>query len=360
MSIRIEPVPYLLHFRFAAGTSRGILHEKKIWILRLTDTENPGVCAYGECGPLAGLSVDDIPDFEVQLQEVCQLFNQLDLEVFPFNLPMIVQQVVPEHLPSVRFGLETALYDYLNGSRRMIFPNAFAAGKQGIPINGLIWMGEKEFMLKQIEDKLQQGYTTIKIKVGAIDFEQECEILRFIRSRFSPEKITLRVDANGAFSAEDVHDKLEKLSAFKLHSIEQPVKAGQTQLMQQIAMESPVPVALDEELIGLPAYMQKFNLLKAIQPPYIILKPSLLGGFQQCREWIEIADRLHIGWWITSALESNIGLNAIAQFTGSFPAQMPQGLGTGQLYHNNFPSPLTIRNGYLHYEEAEKWDFSPL
>lgn len=360
MSLSIEPIPYLLKFKFAAGTSRGVLQEKKIWILKISDSERPDLHAYGECGPLAGLSVDDVPDFENRLHEVCQTFNQLDLEVFPFNLPMILQQIVPQNLPSVCFGLETALLDYLNGSKKVIFSNYFSDSKKGIPINGLIWMGEIDFMLRQIEDKLNQGYTTIKVKVGALDFEQECEVLSFIRSRYSADQIELRVDANGAFSAEEVHFKLERLSAFQLHSIEQPVKAGQATLMKEVAATSPIPIALDEELIGVPDYMQKYNLLKTVNPQYIILKPSLLGGFQQCREWIEIANRLSIGWWITSALESNIGLNAIAQFTASLNIKMPQGLGTGQLYHNNIPSPLAIRDGFLHYDHKAKWDFSSL
>lgn len=360
MSLSIEPIPYLLHFKFAAGTSRGVLQEKKIWILKLSDTDNPGVHAYGECGPLSGLSVDDVPDFESRLYNVCEGFNQMDLEVFPFNLSMVLEQVVPENLPSVRFGIETTLLDYLNGNKRVIFPNNFSQAEKGISINGLIWMGPKDFMLQQIEDKLKQGYTTLKIKVGALDFEQECAVLSHIRSRYSPEQIEIRVDANGAFSAEQVHTKLERLAAFNLHSIEQPVKAGQTDLIAEVAAGSPIPVVLDEELIGVKDYQQKHHLLKVIQPPYIILKPSLLGGFQQCREWIEIANRLNIGWWITSALESNIGLNAIAQFTGSFRVNMPQGLGTGQLYHNNFPSPLSIQQGHLYYQQDKRWDFSAL
>ncbi|SEI74729.1 o-succinylbenzoate synthase [Dyadobacter koreensis] len=360
MPLRIVFQPYTLHFRMEAGTSRGVLKQKTSWILKVTDEEQPGVVGYGECGPLPGLSVDDIPDFGAQLAEVCELFNQLDLEVFPFNLSIILEQVVPEHLPSVRFGIEMALLDYMNGGEKMQYKNAFSKGEKGISMNGLIWMGSYDHMVSQIEDKLAQGYTTLKMKVGAIDFDQECRVLQSVRSRFSPSEITLRVDANGAFQPEDVHEKLKRLSGFDLHSIEQPIRAGQTELLAELCVSSPVPIALDEELIGIFDYRKKFALLKKTQPPFIILKPTLLGGFQHCKEWIEIATRLSIGWWMTSALESNIGLNAISQFTASFDNQLPQGLGTGQLYHNNFASPLKTDQGYLFYDKQENWDLSSL
>ena len=218
-------------------------------------------------------------------------------------------------------------------------------------------MGDYDFMQQQVQQKLEQGFATLKMKVGAIDFQQELQVLASVRKQFSASEITLRVDANGAFNAENVDTKLEALARFDLHSIEQPVKAGQHELMAQICASSPVPVALDEELIGIFDYREKFALLKKIQPTYIILKPGLLGGFQQTKEWIEIADRLKIGWWITSALESNIGLNAIAQFTSQFHNELPQGLGTGQLYHNNFESPLYIRDGHLFYDLNKEWEF---
>lgn len=356
MPLKIVYKPHTLHFRKEAGTSRGVLTQKTSWIVIVTDSEKPGVAGYGECGPLPGLSVDDIPDFEAQLADVCSIFNELDLDVFPFNLAIILEQLIPENLPSVRAGVEMALLDIMNGGQRMLFKNGFSNKGEGILMNGLIWMGSYEHMMAQVEEKLAQGYATLKMKVGAIDFGQECRILETIRKRFDKNTITLRVDANGAFTAADVKEKLDRLSAFDLHSIEQPVKGGQHELMTDLCGSSPVPVALDEELIGITTYRAKFALLKKLMPPFIVLKPTLLGGFTATSEWIEIANRLHIGWWITSALESNIGLNAIAQYTAQFNNPLPQGLGTGQLYTNNFDSPLIVENGHLHYRKELAWE----
>lgn len=321
--------------------------QKTSWIISITDIEEPGVEGMGECGPLVGLSVDDIPDFETRLIEVCDLFNELDLQVFPFNLGIILDQVVPLELPSIRFGIEMALLDFMNGGRRIYFNNAFTAGEKGILMNGLIWMGSFDEMTEQFQRKIEQGYTTLKMKVGAIDFEQECRILNKVRSQYSSREITLRVDANGAFTNDNVMERLKRLAEFDLHSIEQPLKAGQIDCMTELCEISPIPIALDEELIGISDYRQKFALLKKIKPRYVILKPTLLGGFRHTKEWVEIANRLDIPWWITSALESNIGLSAIAQFAASFDNHLPQGLGTGQLYDNNFQSPLNIRDGRL-------------
>ncbi len=360
MPLKIVFQPHTLRFRMEAGTSRGVLTEKTSWIIRITDSEEPGVEGLGECGPLKGLSVDDLPDFQQQLTAICDQFNQMDLEVFPFNLGIILDQVVPVHLPSARAGIEMALLDFMNGGKRIYFDNKFARGEAGIPMNGLIWMGSYEHMISQIEKKLDEGYTTIKMKVGAIDFEQECRILKAVRARYSPQEITLRVDANGAFANDQAMIKLQRLAEYQLHSIEQPIRAGQPDCMAELCEISPIPVALDEELIGISDYRQKFALLKKIRPPFIILKPTLLGGFRHTKEWIEIANRLDIAWWITSALESNIGLAAIAQFTASFDNRMPQGLGTGQLYHNNFPSPLETRSGYLFNNQFGSWDLSEL
>ena len=360
MPLLIQYQPYVLKFRFEAGTSRGIMTEKTSWLLKVTDQEQPGITGFGECGPLPGLSVDAGADFETKLAEICGLFNSLDLEVFPFNLNIILEQLIPAELPAIRFGVETALHDFMNGGERVLYKNDFSQKKAGIAINGLVWMGSEEFMQQQIQEKLAQGFTTIKIKVGAIDFAQECRVLEGTRSRFAQEEIALRVDANGAFLADEVEEKLNRLAVYKLHSIEQPVAVGQPELMAQLAVNSPIPIALDEELIGKIDYMEKFSLLKSIHPKYIILKPTLLGGFQQCREWIEIAQRLSIGWWITSALESNIGLNAIAQFTAQFDTSLPQGLGTGELYENNFSSPLAIREGKLFADGPHAWDLDLL
>lgn len=352
MPLKIVYKPYTLHFRNEARTSRGVLTQKTSWLIKITDDEKPGIEGFGECGPLPGLSFDDIPDFENQLASVCALFNELELDVFPFNLGIILDQVIPQQLPSIRFGIEMALLDIMNGGERIHFKNAFSKGESGILMNGLIWMGSFEHMSEQVQQKLDQGFSTLKMKVGAIDFDQECRILASIRNRFDKDAITLRVDANGAFDADHVAGRLKRLSEFDLHSIEQPVKAGQHALMQELCQTSPVPVALDEELIGVFGYREKFALLKKLMPPFIILKPTLLGGFAQTAEWIEIANRLHIHWWITSALESNIGLSAIAQFTASYNNPLPQGLGTGQLYTNNFDSPLVVENGFLSYDRS--------
>ncbi len=358
MPLLIQYQPYELRFKFDAGTSRGVLSKKTSWFIRITDHEQPGVVGFGECGPLPGLSVDDAPDFEAKLREICTLFNSLDLEIFPFNLPILLQQLIPPHFPSIRFGIETALLDFLNGGEKIQFVNDFSKNGKGITINGLVWMGSEDHMRQQIEEKVSLGYTTIKMKVGALDFEQECRLLEMIRTRYPKDEIAVRVDANGAFSPDTVFEKLHRLHAYDLHSIEQPIATGQLDLLAEVVANSPVAVALDEELIGKMDYMQKFALLKRVHPPYIILKPTLLGGFQQCKEWIEIAQRLSIGWWITSALESNLGLNSIAQFTAQYDPILPQGLGTGQLYHNNLPSPLEIREGKLYSNHDTDWDLS--
>lgn len=355
MPLKIVFQPHILRFKKAAGTSRGVLTQKTSWILRITDIEEPGIEGIGECGPLVGLSIDDIPDFENRLTEVCTLFNEMDLQVFPFNLGIILDQVVHVTLPSIRFGIEMALLDFMNGGKRVYFNNAFTIGESGILMNGLIWMGSFDEMNEQIERKLEQGYTTLKLKVGAIDFEQECRILHKVRSRYSSKEITLRVDANGAFTTDHVMEKLKQLAQFDLHSIEQPIQAGQIDCMTELCEISPIPVALDEELIGISDYRQKFAMLKKIKPQFVVLKPTLLGGFRHTKEWIEIANRLNIPWWITSALESNIGLSAIAQFTAAFDNKLPQGLGTGQLYHNNFESPLDIQNGRLFNDPNRSW-----
>ncbi|MBD2704260.1 o-succinylbenzoate synthase [Spirosoma sp. BT702] len=360
MSLQVDYLKHTLHFRFEAGTSRGTLTQKTSYIIRLRDDEQPHVVGYGESGPLVGLSYDDRPDFEECLAQFCREFNALDLELFPWNLPIILTQIISPQFPSILFGFETAMLDFLSGGKRIIQPSDFTEGRHPIPINGLIWMGNPAFMKQQIEEKLQAGYTTLKLKIGALDFEQECDLLRMIRERFTAQQITLRVDANGAFHANEAMTKLERLATFDLHSIEQPIAAGQSDLMAELCRHTPLPIALDEELIGQMEYVHKFRLLKKIQPQFIILKPTLLGGLRHCDEWIEVANRLNIGWWITSALESNIGLNAIAQYTAQHKHLLPQGLGTGQLYTNNFGSPLSLNQGFLYYDPAQVWNLDVL
>lgn len=249
------------------------------------------------------------------------------------------------------------MLDLINGGERLIFNNSFSKGESSLIINGLVWMGDEQFMLNQIDEKLKAGYSCIKMKIGAIDFDKECGLLKSIRDKYSHDRITLRVDANGAFGKDDALKKLKTLATFKIHSIEQPIKQGQVDFMSQLCLKSPIAIALDEELIGVWGYENKKRLLKKINPQYIILKPTLLGGILETKEWLSIAEELKIGWWITSALESNIGLNAVSQLTAEFKVDMPQGLGTGGLYNNNFPSPLSLEREELYYrKEGTQWE----
>lgn len=322
-------------FKRPSGTSRGILTEKHAWFIEIWNEDNPDIIGTGECSIIPGLSPDYKTDeqYEQKLISVCNNLSQ-DLSDFP----------------SIQFGLETALLDLKNGGKGIIFDNDFTNGKQKITINGLIWMGEEAFMQEQIEQKIAEGFTTIKLKIGAIDFDSEIALLKSIRSRFSSEQITLRVDANGAFSFEEALYKLSILSKLDLHSIEQPIKAGQWKEMSQLCSSTPLPIALDEELIGVNLLEDKMKLLDVISPQYIILKPSLHGGIKGCKEWIELAEKLNVSWWMTSALESNVGLNAICQFTAEYNNNLPQGLGTGSLYIENTPTNLKVENGMIFRE----------
>ncbi|MBN2215363.1 MAG: o-succinylbenzoate synthase [Bacteroidales bacterium] len=332
-------------FKTPASTSRGILHQKKSWFIIL---ENDNLSGIGECSPIPGLSADLNTDLETIAGDLCEFINaghhprEFDLSCYP----------------SVRFGLETAMLDLKNGGRRIIYPSGFTAGHISIPVNGLIWMGTRDHMEKQIEEKIEAGYKCLKLKIGATDFETETDLLQNLR-RAHPET-EIRLDANGAFNADEALKKLDMLSRFNIHSIEQPVKPRQNKLLAEICNKSPVPVALDEELIGINDAGRRRELLEEVRPAYIVLKPGLLGGFAACEEWISIAKTTRTGWWITSALESNIGLNAIAQWTATLRTEMVQGLGTGTLYINNFPSPLHIRNTRLSYLPEINWDLSQI
>ncbi len=330
---------HLLEFKKPSGTSRGILTHKKCWILTLTDSLT-SIQGLGECSIIEGLSPDYNSDeeYEQKLDEVCQKLNYFIENPKQLNA-----------FPSILMGLEMCMFDLVNGGKQIYFPSEFTNGKMSIPINGLVWMGDKSFMKEQIESKLKEGYSCIKMKVGAIDFETELELLREIRKSYSKEQIVLRVDANGSFSPESALPKLTALAELDLHSIEQPIEIGQTEIMHQLCRTSPLPIALDEELIGINETKDRIALLDKIKPQYIILKPSLHGGFSGSQEWIKLATERGIDWWMTSALESNIGLNAIAQFAGKLNVQQPQGLGTGALFIENFESPLFIENGRLFY-----------
>jgi O-succinylbenzoate synthase len=336
-------------FGFDARTSRGPMRDKRSWFIRISDTRYPNVVGIGECGPLPGLSVDDVPHFETVLGDVLQ---RIEGQEVPPNIEEWVRQIVPARYPSVTFGLETALLDLVHGGKRLLFDNDFARGVP-VPINGLVWMSDVESMLRQANQLVGRGFTCIKIKVGGCDFDEECRMLRAFREVHDRNHITLRLDANGAFAPDEALDKLSRLSEFDVHSIEQPIKARLPE-MASICSESPIPIALDEELIG--KEEAKDALLDTIMPAFIVLKPTLHGGMLHCREWISKAEERGIGWWITSALESSIGLNAISQFVASFRPTIPQGLGTGSIYTNNIGSPLKVENGSLRSDPRGSWE----
>jgi len=333
---------YILNFKKPSGTSRGILKEKETWFFIL---EADGRYGIGECGLLKGLSIDDVSDYEKTLQWVCTNC-ELGFSVLYDKLTAY---------PSIQFGIEQAFLSLQSANPFHLFPSAFITARQPIPINGLIWMGTPEFMLGQIEAKLKSGFRCIKMKIGAINFKSELAILKQIRDKYNAEQIELRVDANGAFKPENANQQLEELAVLDLHSIEQPIRQGNHFEMHKLCKNTPLPIALDEELIGVFDAIEKEKLLQTIQPQFIILKPSLIGGFKSCQEWITLAETYGIGWWITSALESNIGLNAIAQWTYLLKNTMPQGLGTGGLFTNNFESPLTVSDGNLFYRKSLHW-----
>lgn len=327
-----------LEFTKPVRTSRGGISRKHGYLLSVSNVQNPGVTGTGECSTLEGLSYDDKAEYEEVLASLCRNINQ--------PIKKLMEQY--REWPSICFGLETAMLDLKNGGTGLLFYTPFTKGREPIPINGLVWMGDYDFMLSQIDEKIAAGFKVIKLKIGAIDFESELNLLRHIRSRKDSSEITIRLDANGAFSCGEVVDKLYALAEFNIHSIEQPVKAGTIGLMKDICEMSPIPVALDEELIGHHSHQERSHLIQAIKPAYIILKPSLLGGFSACNDWIKVCNENEVGYWITSALESNVGLNAIAQYTSSIDTKgMPQGLGTGSLFRNNFPSQMEIVNGEL-------------
>ena len=335
---------YFLNFRRPSGTSRGVLTQKETWFLLLEEDGKKGI---GECGLLRSLSIDDRSDYENQLKWVCK------------NIHLGKDRLWEElkEFPSIQFGVEMAFRSLASKSPFLLYPSGFTSGAKAIPINGLVWMGDKAFMKEQIVQKIEDGFGCIKLKIGAIDFDTELDLLKYIRSQFSSEEIELRVDANGAFSATEALEKLKKLSDYDLHSIEQPIRQGQPSEMAELCRNSPIPIALDEELIGVFDVTKKRELLQTIQPQFVIFKPSLIGGFRGTEEWMNLAGEQGIGWWITSALESNVGLNAIAQFTFTFENEMPQGLGTGGLYTNNFDSPLQVQQGTLKYEPQVNWKF---
>lgn len=326
---------YTLQFKRPAGTSRGVLTEKPTWLLTIEHNGRRGI---GECSPLPGLSIDDISDYErSKLLWTCAHIS--------LGKEALWEQL--KSYPSIQFGVEQAFLSLETKQEGVLFPSPFTEGQVPIPINGLIWMGDKDYMQQQIREKLSQGFHCIKMKIGAIDFETEYALLKGIRQQYAPSDIELRVDANGAFSPLEALEKLKRLSDLEIHSIEQPIRAGQYEQMAHLCEASPLPIALDEELIGVACPERKKEILQWIRPAYIILKPSLIGGYRGSEEWIDLAEKQGIGWWVTSALEGNVGLSAIAQWTYTLKNPLPQGLGTGSLYTNNFPSSLEVKNGGL-------------
>jgi len=380
--------PYKLIFRTPGGTSRGVLTEKTSWFITLRDESRPNISGIGECSVLPALSPDDHPMLETKIKEVCENIHSLVPEFLKFqnfakntprkknhisepqniNAPFKPNASLIDQLskasfhktlaqwPAIRFAIETAMIDLVNGGEKELFPSPFTDGEAGIPINGLIWMGTPEEMLRQIEEKLDAGFRCLKMKIGAIAFEAEYKILKRLRKEFPKDELELRVDANGAFSPAQAPRILEQLAKLDIHSIEQPIAAGQWEKMAALCEASPLPVALDEELIAITCPAEKEKLLSTIHPQFIILKPSLTGGFLTSQQWIDVAREYNTGWWVTSALESNIGLNAIAQWTFILNSSMPQGLGTGQVFTNNIKSPLKIKDGQLWLKKQVSYD----
>lgn len=332
--MRLAICPYMLKFRQPAGTSRGVMTEKPTYLLKLWDERNPEVYGLGEAAVFPGLSPEADHRYEYKLIELLA------------NVAIGRPTDLSRH-SSIQFGFEQALRDFASGGRRIYYPSEFTAGESEIIINGLIWMGNREEMQQRLEEKIKAGFKCIKIKVGAIDWNAELSLVKYIRELYSPEQLTIRVDANGGFSMENALPRMKQLADLGVHSIEQPIPSGNADLMRFLCQVSPLPIALDEGLIGVYGEENKKRLLDYIHPAYIILKPALCGGFSGAEEWIRLANERGIGWWITSALESNVGLNAIAQFTGSLHLSLPQGLGTGGLFTNNFSSPLRLNGESL-------------
>ena len=335
---------YVLDFKQPSGTSRGVMTHKETWFIIIENDQKKGI---GECGILRGLSCDDRPDYEEKLAWTCANIH--------IGINQLWEALI--EFPSIQFGVEMAFQSLASENPFLLFPSAFTKGQKSIPINGLIWMGNEAFMKQQIETKLAEGFHCLKLKIGAIDFDEELKLLDFIRLNFTPEQVEIRVDANGAFDKTEALNKLNQLSGFKLHSIEQPIQKNNTDSMSELCKTSPIPIALDEELIGVFSFEEKEQLLEKIKPQYIILKPSFVGGFRGTNEWISLADKYQIKWWITSALESNIGLNAIAQWTFLKQNSMPQGLGTGALYNNNFECQLEVSEGQLWFKSNKDFHF---
>lgn len=332
---------YILKFNSPGGTSRGILYEKPSWLIKIWDNQYPQNIGIGEISLIPKLSIENEEIVERELKKLKQNPEKYLLE--------------PIAYPAIRFGIETALQDLKTGGKRVLYPSDFTKGKEGIKINGLVWMGSKAEMLERIKEKINQGFECIKIKVGAIDFDEELDLLKFIRKHFNKDSLELRVDANGAFDSKNALYKIDQLSKYNLHSIEQPIKQRQWEQMAEICKKTSLPIALDEELIGIKTFSKKTALLETIKPQYVVLKPSFIGGLKETKEWSQLAKKHNVDWWVTSALEANIGLNAIAQWTYQFGEKIAQGLGTSSVFSNNIKSPLEVVGQKLYLSTNRKW-----
>ena len=348
--IKARWIERTLNPRFELGTSKGPIHARTVWYLIAWDEEAPELKGIGEAALFPGHSKEFPADVKLKLTELCERTDN-------WAQRMITDLV---DVPSVRFAVEQCLRDLDAGGTKTLFPSEFTLGRSGIPINGLVWMGDKSTMKQRIREQIEGGCSTVKMKIGAIGLDDELALLKGVRQEYNASDITLRVDANGAFNAQQAPDVLKRLAELEVHSIEQPVPPGLFEVMEELCATTPVPIALDEDLIGLNTRDAKVDLLDNVKPHWIVIKPSLVGGWGATHEWIELAKARGIGWWITSALESSIGLNAVAQFTATLNVSIAQGLGTGKVYTNNIPSPLLAEKGLLRYRPEEAWDLSML
>lgn len=342
--MRLEYAPYVLDFKSPAGTSRGIMKKKLTCILRIFDEQDPSRFGIGEAAVFDGLSPEAGRGYELKLMELVA------------NVALGRATDLSRH-SSIQFGLEQAIRDFTGGCHGIYYPSDFTSGTGEIEINGLVWMGSFEEMVMRLHQKIEEGYHCVKFKIGAIDWDKELRMIKIVREEFGPEQLMVRVDANGGFTPENALPRMQELYELGVHSIEQPIPPGNPAAMARICRESPLPVALDEELIGCGTYEEREHTAASIHPAFLILKPALCGGFSGAEDWIRIASDMGIGWWVTSALESNVGLNAIAQWTASMGVKGPQGLGTGELFLNNFTTPLTRHNAYLHYSQSIPMDY---
>jgi len=348
--LRARWIERSLEPHFTLGTSKGSITTRTVWYLIAWQHARPEVRGIGEAALFPGHSREFPADVKTKLLELC-----MDTSNWERRLTDDLVDV-----PSVRFAVEQCLRDLEAGGTKTLFPSEFTLGRQAIPINGLVWMGDKATMKQRIREQIEGGYTTVKMKIGAIGIDDELDLLKAVRAEYSANDLILRVDANGAFSAQQAPDVLKRLADLQVHSIEQPVPPGLYEVMTELCARTPIPIALDEDLIGLNTHDAKVDLLDNLKPQYIVIKPSLVGGWAATQEWIDLAKARNIGWWITSALESSIGLNAIAQYTATLHVTMAQGLGTGKVYANNIPSPLLAEKGFLRYRPEEDWDLSDL